>query len=134
VGDRNGVTHLSRRRSGFDHVIENLATINEVDFEVRPMATIDTLAQLLAVDRIDVMKIDVEGYELKVLRGATGLLSKGRIGSIVLESDGHDLRYGSSEAQTIDFLKQTGYAIDETLSLVGQASGNCLVFHPCAGY
>lgn len=34
-----------------------------------------------------------------------------RIGATVLESDGHDQRYGSSEAETIGFLEERGYRV-----------------------
>lgn len=126
VGDRDGVTHFSRRGSGFDHIVEGPQTPLEV--ERRPISKLDTLAALLAVESIDVLKIDVEGYELKVLHGATALLSQRRIGAIVLESDGHDQRYGSSQAETIKFLEERAYRVDASLSQTGEVSGNCLVF------
>jgi FkbM family methyltransferase len=131
VGDRDGVTHLSLRQSGFDHIVEDPHSGDGVEVELRPMARLDTLAGMLGTETIDVLKIDVEGYELKVLRGAAALLQQRRIGAIVLESDGHDLRYGSSEAETIGFLAALGYGVDASLSRVGEASGNCLVFQPC---
>ena len=53
-----------------------------------------------------------------------------RIGATVLESDGHDQRYGSSEAETIGFLEERGYRVDSSLSQIGEAGGNCLVFRP----
>ena len=128
VGDRDGVTHLSRRRNGFDHIVEDPQAQGGAEVELRPMAKLDTLAAVLAAESIDVLKIDVEGYELKVLRGATTLLEQRRIGAIVLESDGHDRRYGSSEAETIGFLEERGYRVDASLSRAGGAAGNCLVF------
>ena len=128
VGDRDGVTYLSRCRSGFDHIVEDSKAEADTEVELRPVAKLDTLAAVLATESIDVLKIDVEGYELKVLHGATTLLDQRRIGAIVLESDGHDLRYGSSEAETIHFLEAREYRVDSSLSRVGEASGNCLVF------
>ena len=128
VGDRDGLTHLSRAGSGFDHVVEDRRTMTDV--ELRPIAKLDTLAAVLAADSIDVLKIDVEGYELKVLHGATGLLDQHRIGAIVLESDGHDRRYGSSAAETVGFLEARAYRVDASLSRAGEVSGNCFVFKP----
>ncbi len=126
VGDRDGVARLSRRGSGFDHIVEDPRTNAEV--ELRPMAKLETLAALLGAESIDVLKIDVEGYELKVLQGAATLLTQRRIGAIVLESDGHDRRYGSSQAETIRYLEESAYRMDASLSQTGQLSGNCLVF------
>jgi FkbM family methyltransferase len=133
VGERDGVTHLSRQRSGFDHIVEAPQAHAGTEVEMRPMAKLDTLAMLLGAESIDVLKIDVEGYELNVLRGATALLEQRRIGAIVLESDGHDLRYGSSEAETIRFLEERGYQVDPALSRVGESAGNCLVFQTALG-
>jgi FkbM family methyltransferase len=128
VGDRDGVTHLSRHGSGFDHIVENPQTNANTEMELRPIAKLDTLAAALAAESIDVLKIDVEGYELKVLHGAAALLDQRRIGAIVFESDGHDRRYGSSQAETIRFLEDRAYRVDASLSLAGEVSGNCLVY------
>jgi FkbM family methyltransferase len=128
VGDRDGVTHLSRRESGFDHVVEDPQVQSDTEVELRPIAKLDTLAAVLGAESIDVLKIDVEGYELKVLQGAVTLLDHRRVGAIVLESDGHDRRYGSSQRETNRFLEDRGYRVDASMSQTGEISGNCLVF------
>jgi FkbM family methyltransferase len=128
VGDRDGVTHLARARSGFDHIVEAPGAGTEMEVEVRPMAKLDTLAAVLGAESVGVLKIDLEGYEMKVLHRAATLLSQRRIGAIVLESDGHDWRYGSSQAETIRFLEERAYRMDASLSRTGEVSGNCLVF------
>jgi FkbM family methyltransferase len=128
VGDRDGVTHLSRCGNGFDHVLEDSEFQAKERMELRPIAKLDTLAAVLGTERIDVLKIDVEGYELKVLQGANALLSERRIGAIVLESDGHEQRYGSSQAEMVSFLEERAYRLEASLSQTGEAYGNCLVF------
>jgi FkbM family methyltransferase len=128
VGDRDGVTHLARAGSGFDHIVEVPQARAETEVELRPMAKLDTLAATLGAESIGVLKIDVEGYELKVLHGAAHILSQRRIGAIVLESDGHDRRYGSSQAETVRFLEEREYRMDASLSRTGEVAGNCLVF------
>ena len=47
--------------------------------------SLDTFCRARAIDKIDLMKIDVQGQEASVLRGATDLLKEGRIGAILLE-------------------------------------------------
>lgn len=47
--------------------------------------TLDEVAQELDISRIDLLKIDTEGHELEVLRGATKLLSKGAIAVVHIE-------------------------------------------------
>jgi FkbM family methyltransferase len=47
--------------------------------------TLDSEAERLGIRHIDVMKIDVEGYEPQVFKGASQLLEEGRIGAILCE-------------------------------------------------
>jgi FkbM family methyltransferase len=62
-------------------------------------------------DRVDLVKIDVEGAEMLVLRGMTRLLEAQRP-SIILELTDAFLReLGSSAAEAILFLKEHGYEL-----------------------
>jgi FkbM family methyltransferase len=62
---------------------------------------------------IDIIKIDVEGPELLVLRGATGILaSEHRAPLIVFEwSPANYTRFGYSSADILAFLRERGYRI-----------------------
>jgi hypothetical protein len=50
--------------------------------------TLDAEAARLGLERIDLLKIDVEGYEAEVLAGASELLGAGRIGAVLCELHG----------------------------------------------
>lgn len=50
-----------------------------------PMVTLDGFCEALQIERIDFLKIDTEGYELNVLRGAERLLKERRIKMIQFE-------------------------------------------------
>jgi FkbM family methyltransferase len=50
--------------------------------------TLDAFATEHAIDYIDFLKVDVEGFELEVFKGAVGLLDSARIGTILFESNG----------------------------------------------
>jgi FkbM family methyltransferase len=52
--------------------------IAAVSSEQVVVETLDALAQRLTLDQVDVMKIDVEGAEVKVLQGARALLATSR--------------------------------------------------------
>lgn len=54
--------------------------------EIITVTTLDSFATSERIDRLDFLKIDTEGHELAVLRGATGLLTAGRVGAIFAEA------------------------------------------------
>ncbi|HYC60601.1 MAG TPA: FkbM family methyltransferase [Thermoanaerobaculia bacterium] len=56
--------------------------------EVISLRTLDDYSATQNIDSIDFMKIDVEGHELAVLRGASRMLAAGRIGVIQFEYGG----------------------------------------------
>ena len=61
--------------------------------------TLDDLVTELGIDRIDLLKIDVEGYEAAVIRGARDLLERRAIGSVLCEFNDYWLRAsGTSSA------------------------------------
>jgi FkbM family methyltransferase len=128
VGSEEGVATLSRDLGGLNHIVSPDDAKFKDNSEVRPTTTLDNLAQLFGNPRIDVLKIDVEGMELAVLKGAQRLLSERRIGAIVLEADGHGARYGFSDSDVFTNLAAYGYSLDHQLTESSRASGNCAVF------
>ncbi len=65
-------------------VIEKLHGQKAQSFSVKTI-TLDTFCQQHKIDSIDLLKIDVEGHELQVLKGAKTLLRQQRIGIIQFE-------------------------------------------------
>ena len=49
--------------------------------------TIDSYLDKECISNIDLLKIDVEGYELEVLKGAYNALEKGRVQAVLAECD-----------------------------------------------
>lgn len=60
---------------------------------------------------IALMKVDVEGFELSVFRGALQAMQSGRLPVILFEMNHSYLRYGLSDADILDFLRAAGYEI-----------------------
>jgi FkbM family methyltransferase len=74
--------------------------------------TVDDYAEEHGIDRIDLIKIDVEGAELDVLLGARGVLSRNPKPHIIIEFWEEFLQaYGSSCAQVAEFLQGNGYSL-----------------------
>jgi len=126
AGDHDGVAHFTRGQGGLDHLVENSSDNGKS--ETRPLMTLDSIAQLLGQESIDVMKIDVEGAELAVLKGGSRLLERGAIKTLILEADGHEKRYGLRKEDVDLFLASKGYHLNAALSSIGKPQGNCEVF------
>lgn len=74
--------------------------------------TLDSYAGEHGIDRINLIKIDVEGAELDVLMGARGVLSRNPKPHIIVEFWEEFLQeYGVSCAQLAEFLRGSGYSL-----------------------
>jgi len=113
VGDRQGTVRMKdTRHSALAHV-----TDSEKGVEV-PSGTIDQFEW----DRIDVIKIDTEGYELAALQGAARSIDRCRP-VIVFENE---TRNRSAESLApLRFLEERGYLLYRPEILSGE-----LAFHP----
>jgi FkbM family methyltransferase len=96
--------------------------------------TMTTLAEFAAsrgVERIDAVKLDVEGAEVRVLRGGADILRKSKPVMLVELNPPCLARFGTSEAELLDTLRDLGFAIH-------RANGSGLVpykgLHPGEGY
>lgn len=69
----------------------------------------DFLKEEEAMSRIDLVKIDVEGYELKVLQGAKHTLNKYFPILFIEINDSNLNRYGDTPVEVVQFLKTLGY-------------------------
>jgi FkbM family methyltransferase len=77
-----------------------------------PVTTVDTFCTQHAIEAIDLLKIDTEGFDLHVLQGATGILQRGAVRFIYVECN--DLQVDPADPGTglltIDqYLRPFGY-------------------------
>jgi len=70
-----------------------------------PMITVDSLN----LSDIDVIKIDVEGYEMEVLKGAEKTLQTNKY--VMIELNSNTGKYGSSNQECMDLLQKNGYKL-----------------------
>ena len=79
-------------------------------------------AMLSQVTKIDVLKMDVEGYETEVLKGMSQLLAQGAVKTIFFEFCPFAQRFANCEpAEMIHLLSQRGYKVSE---IEGESSGS----------
>ena len=75
--------------------------------------TLDDYSQKNALKTIDLLKIDVEGAELLVLKGAARLLRAHQIRHLLIELNPNACQYGYTNTETILYLKQFGYRVSK---------------------
>ena len=78
--DTNSLLESTRIGATSDKSCE---TVGEIEIDIR---TLDDECHRLGLDSIDLLKLDVQGYELEVLRGASGLLNDRKIQLIYTET------------------------------------------------
>ena len=83
--------------------------LESVESETVEVITLDQFVKDRNLNRIDVLKIDVEGNELSVLRGAMELLSTHRILFIYAEVGFHRNRRHQCFTDLLDFLVSLNY-------------------------
>ena len=68
-----------------------------------PMVTIDSLG----LSDVDMIKIDVEGYEMEVLKGAKNTIKN--VKYLMIELNNNTKKYGSSNTDVEKYLRKLGY-------------------------
>jgi FkbM family methyltransferase len=76
------------------------------------MVTLDSLA----IPKVDFMKIDTEGYEENVLRGAEQTIRRCRPTIIVEQKRDMSTRFGLKPLGAVEFLQSLGYKVVEEIS------------------
>ena len=85
-----------------------LATASDKPFVEIKIDTLDHVLAGFGIERVDFIKIDVEGYEMSVLEGATKTLASKPM--MFIELDDSNLRdQGASAVKLINLLKASGY-------------------------
>jgi FkbM family methyltransferase len=75
-----------------------------------PAITIDELLIDIGWDRVDFIKMDIEGSEVAAIQGMTQLLSRADAPSILYESNGHTLHFfGETPSHLMALLEGFGY-------------------------
>ena len=109
LSDAPGKVNLYLGRDSHNHTPTMIAHEN-TDATAVSVDTLDNMSDVLGIDRIDLLKIDVEGYEARVLAGASRLLGARRIRAILCEFNEHWLsRAGSSPDHLEEIVRHAGF-------------------------
>jgi FkbM family methyltransferase len=90
VANYVGLSDFTRyKEPGHNHLGLEISASNVLTGVYKvPVTTLDLFTNQIGVDKIDVLKIDVEGFDFEVLKGAKQLLEEKRIKVIVVETPG----------------------------------------------
>jgi FkbM family methyltransferase len=116
VADTAGSAELFEYGPGYeswaglaDRSIEHGGVVPPATSTAVETTTLDAYAAEAAIERIDLLKVDVEGAEERVLRGARGLLEAGRVSAIVLELSDNTLdSFGARAFDVVELLEGYG--------------------------
>jgi FkbM family methyltransferase len=103
-----------------------------------PLTTLDAIANIHESKKINLLKIDVEGFELSVLKGGANTLARTDWVSVEVDADNY-AHYGHTTTEVIELLQQHGFdtyfsdengnwhtvdgAISEPINLIGKKCG-----------
>ena len=95
--------------TGMNQIVEN-AEFGR-DLQHVSLAVLDDVLRLYNISTVDLLKIDIEGYELCALKSFSGLLSSGAIKAIVCEITDKYLRsFGGSKDELYKLMIDCGFS------------------------
>lgn len=103
VGDSRGMLQFTGDEGCMNHVLTSEETVCNI-VEVPVISLDEELSEIPTM-----MKIDVEGYETMVLKGAHRILADHNLNAILVELNGSGTRYGFDEDAIIRTLNDQGY-------------------------
>lgn len=93
----------------------NSMMVEQTNYEVVKVDTVDSILAGLGIDHIDFVKMDAEGSELAVLKGAARLLENGTKLAIAAY---HTVPYSGSQVDAIErYLRGIGYSVTKKKGL-----------------
>lgn len=113
VGEKKGKVEmkvLSENNRGRNHVVTSLEK-NAID-----LITLDEFVFSKSLKKIDLIKIDVEGYEMDVLAGAHKTLITYFPVLVIEVDEEHLVKYGTSAAKLTNYLENIGYNLSEAVT------------------
>lgn len=110
LGSQPGDLYLYIPPASFANRTPTMTHVDGWEKTLVPIRTLDDVLDKAQIQQVDVLKLDVEGFENEVLTGGMGALKAGRIRSILCEFNSYWLsRNGTSSDQLWQTLLELGF-------------------------
>lgn len=113
LGEKSGEEHLYLSPDNRNNTPTMIAEDGFAPRATVPIRRLDDCLDEWRVDQVDLLKIDVEGWEPRVFKGASQALASGRIKAILCEFNDYWLRAGGSSPQAL-WKMLTGFGFHPT--------------------
>jgi FkbM family methyltransferase len=100
VGEKSGTMYFSIDQDSMYHIVPENRGLQI------PVSTLD---EIFAERTPTLLKVDVEGFEAAVLRGATDVLADPKLEAIIIELNGLGARYGYDDRKTDAAIRDCGF-------------------------
>jgi len=118
-----GTMYVYGSAAGTNSLAEPIDDREAVREEVR-LATVDFFCKAAGIEKIDLLKIDAEGYDFEVIAGAAEMLNAKAVGILQFEYNHRWIGARNYLKDVFEFLIPKGYAI-------GKLTGSRVEFYPC---
>jgi FkbM family methyltransferase len=115
LGSKSGKISLAKRAGAQSCGDTGPSTKEKGETIVAQNVTMKTLDSF-ELEGVDFIKVDCEGYELDVLKGAEETILRCKPCIIVEQKPGHAQRYGHEETEAVDYLESLGMKLYVELS------------------
>ena len=106
IGDKEGLLTFTSNEDAVNHVLSGDEDGKDGKLERVP---VDTLDNVCAGETPFLLKIDVEGFETNVIKGASRILGNPGLKCIIIELNGDSKRYGFDESLIHETLLKLGF-------------------------
>lgn len=103
--------------SGMNRILADADLVRSTPFVDVHLSPLEPVLEGAGVPHVDVIKIDVEGFEMEVLLGARAVIERDRP-VLFIELDDDNLKdSGSSAPELVEWLRERGYDVRDAITL-----------------